>query len=157
MLQDSLTNSAKTVKSAVEGQAGVLVAGSTLVSPGGKRSNDSKDSNALGAAESPPTEQLRFRGLEPSKRYIISLCTESNSGTLSQVTVAVAEAHAEAPLVRPVGHSTRKQLHIVVVHRSLQGDLGEKEGRGTSSLLCLYLRRKHNVLESRRLPTSLSC
>ena len=104
MLQDSLTNSAATIKSAVEGQAGVLAKGSTPVSPGSTSSRSNEDSNGLGAADSPPAQQLRFRGLEPSKRYVISLCTESNSGTLSGVTVAEAEAHAEAPLVRPVGY-----------------------------------------------------
>lgn len=102
VLQDGLANSAETVKSAVEGQAGVLVRGSRLVSPGGRSSNNNVDGDGLGAAESSPMHQLRFRGLEPSKRYAISLCTESNSGTLSRVTVAEAEAHAEAPLVRPV-------------------------------------------------------
>lgn len=108
-LQESLTNSADTVKSAVEGQAGVVAAGSTFVSPARSRSGDdlsggSNDDIGSGGnrhdvAEPPPTRDLRFRGLEPSKRYVVSLCTESNSGVLSRVTVVEAEAHAEAPKV----------------------------------------------------------
>ena len=108
-MQESLTNSADTVKSAVEGQAGVVAAGSTFVSPGGSRSSsvlssgsDNDDDRAIedAVAEPPSARQLRFRGLEASKPYVVSLCTESNSGTLSKVTVVEAEAHAEAPMVR---------------------------------------------------------
>ena len=124
VLQDSLVNSAGTIKAAVEGQAGVLVKGSRTVSPEGRSSDDNDDGNGLGAGESPPLRQLRFRGLEPRKRYVISLCTESNSGTLSRVIVAEAEPHAEAPLVRPVCYSARKQQRISVsrvLARSLAG------------------------------------
>ena len=110
-MQESLTNSADTVKSAVEGQAGVVAVGYTFVSPGGSRSssvlnsgsdndNDNDSATEHGVAEPPSARQLRFRGLEASKRYVVSLCTESNSGTLSKVTVVEAEAHAEAPMVR---------------------------------------------------------
>lgn len=126
VLQDGLANSAETVKSAVEGQAGVLVKGSRLVSPGGRSSNNNVDGDGLGAAESPPVHQLRFRGLEPSKRYAISLCTESNSGTLSRVTVAEAEAHAEAPLVRPVYYKFCSQATVKLV----VGACKEACGRG---------------------------
>ncbi|CAM9385228.1 unnamed protein product [Scytosiphon promiscuus] len=103
--KESLTNSAEAVKSAVEGTGGVVVVGSTLITPGGSgrsnsirnRTNSSEDGH--GAAESPPTQQLRFRGLEPKTRYVVSLCTESNSGGLSGVTVTEAEPHGEAPVV----------------------------------------------------------
>lgn len=115
--QEGLENSAESVISAVEGQLGVVVAGSTFVSPEGSSSSGNAQSSSSsgssssndfgygygyghGADEAPPLQQIRFRGLEPSKGYVVSLCTESNSGTLSKVTVADAEAHAEAPLVR---------------------------------------------------------
>lgn len=134
ILQDSLVNSAETVRSAVEGQAGVMVAGSTFVSPGGRNSSDNVDSR-LGAAESSPTEQLRFRGLEPSKRYMISLCTESNSGSLSRVTVAEAEAHAEAPLVRPVGYSPRRTNGTICLQACSRGFGGGRRW-DASSIFC---------------------
>ncbi len=112
-LQESLANSADTVKSAAEGHIGVVAAGSTFVSPGGSRrggdlsggSIDDFDSSGHGhdVADLPPRRELHFRGLEPSKRYVVSLCTESNSGILSRVTVVEAEAHAEAPMVRLPG------------------------------------------------------
>lgn len=113
LLQESLANCAESVTSAVKGQAGVVVAGSTFVSPGDSSSGNAQSSSSRssndygygygrGADEAPPPQQIRFRGLEPSKRYVVSLCTESNSGTLSKVTVTDAEVHAEAPLVSPV-------------------------------------------------------
>lgn len=109
--QEILTNSAEAVKSAVEGVGGVLMVGSTFVSPGDSgssssiqnRINSSKDGYSS-AAEPPPAEQLWFRGLEPKRRYTICLCTESNSGSLSGVTVTEVEAHGEAPLVSDFIH-----------------------------------------------------
>lgn len=105
VLQESLKHSAEAVKSAVQGAGGVLVTGSTFISPE-ERSSGSSIQNRINTTEGgydtdapPPVQRLRFRGLEPKRRYVISLCTESNSGSLSGVTVAEAEAHGEAPLV----------------------------------------------------------
>lgn len=136
-------NSAETVKSAAEGQAGVLATGSRFISPGSTSSGGKEDNNELGAAESPPKHQLRFRGLEPSKRYTVSLCTESNSGTFSSVTVAEAEAHAEAPMVRLVSYPAPKLQHTLdeVVRRRLQGGFVGKEDRDTCTS-CLLTRKQ---------------
>ncbi|CAM9283759.1 unnamed protein product [Ectocarpus fasciculatus] len=104
--KESLANSAETVKSAKEG-AGVVAVGSLLISPKSssgsiQRSGKDEHGDGYSRAELPPAQQLRFRGLQPRKRYVVSLCTESNSGTLSKVTVSEAQAHAEAPLVTEV-------------------------------------------------------
>lgn len=101
--QESLANSAETVKSAKEG-AGVVAVGSLLISPKSgsgsiQRSGKNEYGDGYSHAELSPASQLRFRGLQPRKRYVVLLCTESNSGTLSKVTVSEAQAHAEAPLV----------------------------------------------------------
>ncbi|CAM9139051.1 unnamed protein product [Hapterophycus canaliculatus] len=106
--KESLISSPESVKSAVEGVEGVLVIGSKYISPGdssGSKSLRNKmdsSEDGHGAAEASPEQQLRFRGLKPRRRYVISLCTESNSGILSGVTVAEAEAHGEAPVVTEV-------------------------------------------------------
>lgn len=88
------------------------MAGSTSVSPTGSSNSSNIQSSSRssnngygygyghGDDEPQPSQQIRFRRLKPSKRYVVSLCTESNSGTLSKVIVAEAEVHAEAPLVR---------------------------------------------------------
>ncbi|CAM9253016.1 unnamed protein product [Ectocarpus sp. 4 AP-2014] len=98
--KESLANSAEAVKSAKEG-GGVVAVGSLSISPkSGSGKNEYGDGHSH--AELSPASQLRFRGLHPRRRYVVSLCTESNSGTLSKVTVSEAHAHAEAPLITEV-------------------------------------------------------
>lgn len=87
------------VKSAVQGHADVVASGSVFVSPdigGGTRTINSSSGRY---DDEPLVQQRRFQGLKPSGRYVVSLCTESNSGSLSEVVVAEEEVHAEAPLV----------------------------------------------------------
>ncbi|CAM9697124.1 unnamed protein product [Ectocarpus sp. 12 AP-2014] len=104
--KERLANSAETVKSAKEG-AGVVAVGSLLISPKSgsgsiQRSGKNEYGDGYSHAELSPASQLRFRGLQPKRRYVILLCTESNSGTLSNVTVSEAQAHAEAPFITEV-------------------------------------------------------
>lgn len=99
-IQDSLTNSAETVTLAVQGQAGVVLAGSTLIFPSTDDGSSNSDRHG-DAEEKQPRQKLRFQGLKPTGRYFASLCTESNSGILSKVVAIGVETHAEAPLVRP--------------------------------------------------------
>lgn len=84
-----------------------MAAGSISVSPpgdgsrgAGERGSDSDGS--VTHSDKPTQQRLRFRGLTPQKRYAVTLCTESNSGTLSKVIAVEADCHAEAPLVSPV-------------------------------------------------------
>lgn len=90
------------VKSAVQGQAGVVAAGSTFVSPR-RGSSEVGSSNSLYSDGEITAQTVRFRELQPRKRYVVAVCTESNSGTLSKVFTEEAEVHAEAPLVSPFG------------------------------------------------------
>ncbi|CBJ34147.1 conserved unknown protein [Ectocarpus siliculosus] len=104
--KESLANSAEAVKSAKEG-AGVVAVGSLSISAKSgsgsiQRSRKNEYGDGYSHAELSPASQLRFRGLHPRRRYVVSLCTESNSGTLSKVTVSEAKAHAEAPLITEV-------------------------------------------------------
>ncbi|CAM9130121.1 unnamed protein product, partial [Laminaria digitata] len=106
--QDSLKQSPEKVKSAIKGQGGVVAAGSVSVSPpqdgsrGALQSGSDSSSVIHGDTPQTTTQQLQFRGLTPQKRYAVTLCTESSSGTLSMVLAAEADSHAEAPLVAKV-------------------------------------------------------
>lgn len=84
--------------SAVQGQAGIVLAGSTVIFPSTDGISSSDDHRDAGEAQT--GDQLRFQGLKPSGQYVVSLCTESNSGIFSKVVVIDAGTHAEAPLVR---------------------------------------------------------
>lgn len=93
--QDSLANSPEAIKSAVRGSGGILAAGLTPVSP----STSTGMATTTAHSDISPGNQLLFAGLEPKGRYTLYLCTESNSGSLSGVTVTEAMVHSEAPLV----------------------------------------------------------
>lgn len=84
--------SAEDVRSAVQGQSGVVAVGSAVVSPGSGGSTTSSEGQFV-------PRNFHTRGLSPQKRYAVVMCTEGNSGTLSDVVTAFAQTHAEAPLV----------------------------------------------------------
>lgn len=82
-----------------------MAAGSVSVSPPGGDSQGSSESDSdSGVMHSgtPTPRRMQFRGLTSQKRYALTLCTESNSGTLSKIVAVEADSYAEAPLVSPI-------------------------------------------------------
>lgn len=86
--------------SAVRGESGVVVVGSSAILP--RNGGDSDGSLAL-------SKPITFRNLTPGGRYWVYLCTEGNSGSLSEVIALEAELHPEAPLVS-VGQHCRERV-----------------------------------------------
>lgn len=82
-----------------------MAAGSTSVSPpggDGQGASGSDSDSGVTHSGTPTPRRLRFRGLTSQRRYALTLCTESNSGTLSKVVTVEADSHAEAPLVSSI-------------------------------------------------------
>lgn len=97
LVQESFVKSIEAIKSAKKGQGGIVTVGSVQVFP--EESEGGSDAHG----EDFGLKQLKFQELKPARKYVASLFTESNSGSISPVLGAEAETHAEAPMVRQSG------------------------------------------------------
>lgn len=86
--------------------------GSVLVFP------EEREKGTGGYGEELALKQLRFQELKPARKYMASLFTESNSGSISPVLATEAETHAEAPLVRHSGFLVTSDGHRSMSYRT---------------------------------------
>lgn len=104
--------SVEAIKSAKKGQGGIVTVGSVLVFP------DEREGGNDGNGEDVALKQLKFQELKAGRKYMVSLFTESNSGSTSPVLVAEAETHAEAPMVRQSGFLVTSECHRSISYRT---------------------------------------